>query len=83
MPAAFSRHVRRWLPGAEQVTLDVCGHVPQVERPEETHQLLLRFFAQAEQAAQPTGRAAAGATRVPAQKPLRRRASDPAMASTP
>jgi pimeloyl-ACP methyl ester carboxylesterase len=50
VPAAFSRHVRRWLPGAEQLTLDFCGHVPQVERPEETHELLLRFFAQAEQA---------------------------------
>ncbi|HEY1590868.1 MAG TPA: alpha/beta fold hydrolase [Solirubrobacteraceae bacterium] len=48
VPAAFGRHVRRWLPGAEQVTLDLCGHVPQVERPEETHELLLRFFARAE-----------------------------------
>jgi pimeloyl-ACP methyl ester carboxylesterase len=50
VPPAFSRHVRRWLPGAEQVTLEECGHVPQVERPEETHRLLLRFFAQAGQA---------------------------------
>jgi pimeloyl-ACP methyl ester carboxylesterase len=50
VPAAFSRHVRRWLPGAEQVTLDLCGHVPQVERPAETHQLLLEFFARAERA---------------------------------
>ena len=48
VPPAFSRHVRRWLPGAEQVTLEDCGHVPQVERPEETHRLLLRFFARAE-----------------------------------
>ena len=37
-----------WLPAAEQVTLEDCGHVPQVERPEETHRLLLRFFARAE-----------------------------------
>lgn len=57
VPAAFSRHVRRWLPGAEQVTLDLCGHVPQVERPEETHRLLLRFFAQAEQAERPGSQA--------------------------
>jgi pimeloyl-ACP methyl ester carboxylesterase len=61
VPPTFSRHVRRWLPGAEQVTLDLCGHVPQVECPEETHDLLLRFFARAEQAAarresQATGR---------------------------
>jgi pimeloyl-ACP methyl ester carboxylesterase len=50
VPPAFSHHVRRWLPGAEQVTLDFCGHVPQVERPEETHELLLDFFARAERA---------------------------------
>jgi pimeloyl-ACP methyl ester carboxylesterase len=44
VPAAFGRHVRRWLPSAEQVTIDACGHVPQVERPEETNGLLMRFF---------------------------------------
>ena len=48
IPAAFSRHVRRWLPSAEQVTIQSCGHVPQVERPEETNQLLLQFFARSE-----------------------------------
>jgi pimeloyl-ACP methyl ester carboxylesterase len=48
VPAAFSRHVRQWLPRAEQVTIDRCGHVPQVERPEETNRLLLDFFARAE-----------------------------------
>jgi pimeloyl-ACP methyl ester carboxylesterase len=58
VPAAFGRHVRRWLPGAEQVTLDRCGHVPQVERPEETNQLLLRFFEHAERAR--SGQAARG-----------------------
>jgi pimeloyl-ACP methyl ester carboxylesterase len=47
IPAAFSRHVRKWLPSAEQVTLDCCGHVPQVERPEQTNELLMDFFAQA------------------------------------
>jgi pimeloyl-ACP methyl ester carboxylesterase len=50
VPAAFSRHVRRWLPTAEQVTIDHCGHVPQVERPEETNELLMGFFAESEQA---------------------------------
>ncbi len=49
IPAAFSRHVGEWLPSAEQVTLEACGHVPQVERPEETNELLLDFFARAEQ----------------------------------
>jgi pimeloyl-ACP methyl ester carboxylesterase len=48
VPAAFSRHVRQWLPEAEQVTIDRCGHVPQVERPEETNALLLDFFKRAE-----------------------------------
>jgi pimeloyl-ACP methyl ester carboxylesterase len=48
VPAAFGRHVRKWLPGAEQVTIQNCGHVPQVERPEETNELLLRFIARNE-----------------------------------
>jgi pimeloyl-ACP methyl ester carboxylesterase len=48
VPAAFGRHVRKWLPTAEQVTIQDCGHVPQVERPEETNELLLRFFARSE-----------------------------------
>jgi pimeloyl-ACP methyl ester carboxylesterase len=51
VPAKFARHVAKWLPAAEQVTIDSCGHVPQVERPEETNQLLSRFFAKAEHAA--------------------------------
>ncbi|MGZ4351179.1 MAG: alpha/beta fold hydrolase, partial [Solirubrobacteraceae bacterium] len=41
-------HVRKWLPGAEQVTIQSCGHVPQVERPEETNDLLMRFIARSE-----------------------------------
>jgi pimeloyl-ACP methyl ester carboxylesterase len=48
VPAAFGRHVRKWLPHAEQVTMDSCGHVPQVERPEETNDLLMRFIARNE-----------------------------------
>jgi pimeloyl-ACP methyl ester carboxylesterase len=46
IPAGFARHVRRWLPDAEQITLESCGHVPQVERPEQTNGLLERFFRQ-------------------------------------
>jgi pimeloyl-ACP methyl ester carboxylesterase len=45
IPEGFRRHVERWLPQAEQVVLQGCGHVPQVERPEETNGLLQRFFA--------------------------------------
>ena len=32
IPQAFKRHVERWLPRADQVVLDNCGHVPQIER---------------------------------------------------
>ena len=52
MPAKFARQIREWLPGAEQVTIDECGHVPQVERPEETNRLLMEFFARVESAVQ-------------------------------
>jgi pimeloyl-ACP methyl ester carboxylesterase/putative sterol carrier protein len=51
IPAAFSRQVRKWLPTAEQVILPDCGHVPQVERPRETNELLMDFFARIEQLA--------------------------------
>jgi pimeloyl-ACP methyl ester carboxylesterase len=75
IPAAFGRHVHRWLPRAEQVTIDSCGHVPQVERPEETNELLLRFFAQAE--SRPLGgRRMTAADPAPARRdPTRRAAS--------
>src|SRR3712207_2773304 len=48
IPAGFQRHVERWLPSAEQVLLEGCGHAPQVERPELTNELLMRFFAGAD-----------------------------------
>jgi pimeloyl-ACP methyl ester carboxylesterase len=46
IPAGFKRHVSQWLPAAEQIVLDACGHVPQVERPAQTNGILRRFFAQ-------------------------------------
>jgi pimeloyl-ACP methyl ester carboxylesterase len=48
IPAGFKRHVEQWLPGAEQIVLDGCGHVPQVERPDQTNGLLRRFFSRVE-----------------------------------
>jgi pimeloyl-ACP methyl ester carboxylesterase len=45
IPPAFERHVAQWLPDAEQIVLDGCGHVPQVERAAQTTGLLQRFFA--------------------------------------
>jgi pimeloyl-ACP methyl ester carboxylesterase len=48
IPAGFRRHVAEALPSVEQVVLEGCGHVPQVERPEQTAGMLRRLFAQAE-----------------------------------
>jgi pimeloyl-ACP methyl ester carboxylesterase len=45
IPPAFGRHVARWLPSAEQIVLDGCGHVPQVERAAQCSGLMERFFA--------------------------------------
>ena len=46
IPPGFQRHVARWLPSAEQIVLEGCGHVPQVERPDQTIGLIGRFFTQ-------------------------------------
>jgi pimeloyl-ACP methyl ester carboxylesterase len=46
IPSSFARHVAEWLPGAEQIVLRDCGHVPQIECPKQTNGLLRRFFAQ-------------------------------------
>jgi pimeloyl-ACP methyl ester carboxylesterase len=43
VPVAFARHVTDALPNAEHVELD-CGHVPQLERPRETHAAIARFL---------------------------------------
>jgi pimeloyl-ACP methyl ester carboxylesterase len=40
VPAGFARHVEAIVPGAEQVVLPDCGHVPQIELPDETNLLL-------------------------------------------
>jgi pimeloyl-ACP methyl ester carboxylesterase len=44
VPIGFERHVREELPGAQHLELD-CGHVPQLERPRETHDAMTRFLA--------------------------------------
>jgi pimeloyl-ACP methyl ester carboxylesterase len=48
IPPAFARHVARWLPSAEQIVLDGCGHVPQVERAAQCIGLMERFFGRAD-----------------------------------
>jgi pimeloyl-ACP methyl ester carboxylesterase len=45
VPIAFARHVKEALPDARHVELD-CGHVPQLERPRETHAAIAEFFAE-------------------------------------
>jgi len=45
VPVAFARHVTEALPGARHVELD-CGHVPQVERPRQTHDAVGEFLAE-------------------------------------
>ena len=44
VPIGFQRHVRAALPKSSHLELD-CGHVPQMERPEETHAAMLAFLA--------------------------------------
>ena len=44
IPRSFAPHVRRALPRAQHVELN-CGHVPQIERPDETLAALRRFLA--------------------------------------
>ena len=43
VPLAFIKHVERALPAAEHVEL-ICGHLPQIERPRETHAAIARFL---------------------------------------
>jgi pimeloyl-ACP methyl ester carboxylesterase len=45
VPIAFAPYVREALPGATHLELD-CGHVPQLERPKETHLAIARFLAE-------------------------------------
>ena len=47
VPAAFAGHVERMLPAARSVVLEDCGHVPQFELPERTHELAREFLASA------------------------------------
>jgi pimeloyl-ACP methyl ester carboxylesterase len=44
VPIGFERHVREVLPAAKHLELD-CGHVPQLERPRQTHDAMTRFLA--------------------------------------
>jgi pimeloyl-ACP methyl ester carboxylesterase len=43
VPIGFQRHVERALPDARHEVVD-CGHVPQLERPDQTHAAIARFL---------------------------------------
>jgi pimeloyl-ACP methyl ester carboxylesterase len=43
VPIAFARHVAEALPQARHLELD-CGHVPQMERPRQTHKAVAAFL---------------------------------------
>jgi pimeloyl-ACP methyl ester carboxylesterase len=43
VPIGYARHVERALPAARHVELD-CGHLPQFERPRETHAAISSFL---------------------------------------
>jgi pimeloyl-ACP methyl ester carboxylesterase len=43
VPIQFEQHVSKALPGAQHLELD-CGHVPQLERPTQTHAALVEFL---------------------------------------
>jgi pimeloyl-ACP methyl ester carboxylesterase len=63
VPPAFARYVREAVPSAQQVILDQCGHVPQVEHPVDANALVHNFIGDAqapaaERAAKRIGRAA-------------------------
>ena len=45
VPIAFARHVAEALPQARHIELD-CGHVPQMERPRQTHEAVAAFLAE-------------------------------------
>ena len=47
VPAGFSHHVADVLPGAKQAVLPDCGHVPQIELPDQTNALLTGLISSA------------------------------------
>jgi pimeloyl-ACP methyl ester carboxylesterase len=66
VPIGFARHVEEALPAAEHVELD-CGHIPQFERPAQTHAALAAFLRGAPAHGRRARPAAARATRRRAQ----------------
>ena len=61
VPISFARHVEDVLPAARHVEID-CGHVPQVERPKETHRAVRAFLGASSQTAATRSRPPRAAT---------------------
>jgi pimeloyl-ACP methyl ester carboxylesterase len=57
VPIQFARHVENALPDSRHLAID-CGHVPQVERPAETHRAIKSFLAKTPASQRATERAA-------------------------
>src|SRR3954469_18673859 len=51
VPLAFSRYVGDAVPSAQQVVLEQCGHVPQVEHPVDANALVHDFISRAQSSA--------------------------------
>ena len=66
VPLAFCAHVAEVLPEAHQVVLNECGHVPQVELPEDTNGLIHGFMASSAVSSRPgaAGRIGRAARRI-------------------
>jgi pimeloyl-ACP methyl ester carboxylesterase/putative sterol carrier protein len=47
VPSGFSRHVERVLPSARSLVIEDCGHVPQFEHSDTTHELVKDFLGSA------------------------------------
>jgi pimeloyl-ACP methyl ester carboxylesterase/putative sterol carrier protein len=68
VPVGFAPHIEQALPSATSIVLDDCGHVPQYERPEETH-ALVRSFLEPQDAADAGDAAESFAARTPGVDP--------------
>ena len=56
VPISFERYVREALPDARHLELQ-CGHVPQLERPKQTHEAIVRFLGEGRTRGRRPGRA--------------------------
>jgi pimeloyl-ACP methyl ester carboxylesterase len=66
VPIGFKRHVVDTLPAARHLELD-CGHVPQIERPGDTHRAIASFLL-AGRGRQRTGRPAGSSNPTPSRR---------------